>query len=147
VLRVARRIEMQVKPYHPELSLFSTPEVLALEWSSPFFRIEYNPRLYALFTPLTVDRDDLPWVSISGRLQSQDLSGTLWSEDEAPTPPAELQEHVVTVYSRVLDGTDIVVEVLAASRDEGLIRDLQAALASRHCAEPNGSADPRQPSR
>jgi len=132
VLRVARAIEMQVKPCHPELWLFSIPEVLALRWSSRFFQIEYNPRLYALVTPLTVDRDDLPWVHISSRLQTQDLSGTLWSEAEAPTPPVELRGQEIVVYSRVLDGTDIVVEVLAASMNEGLIRDLNAALADTH---------------
>lgn len=133
VLEVARAIEAEVKPYHPELSMFSTPEALRLEWSIRFFRIEYNPRLYALVTPLPVVRDDLPWLHISARLQNQDLSGTLWSDDEAPTPPAELEEHVATVYSRALDGTDIVVEVDVASKDERLIRDMQSALATRQC--------------
>jgi len=133
VLEIAKAIEVEVKPCYPELSLFLTPEVLRLEWSARFFRIEYNPRLYALVTPLPVVREDLPWLHISARLQSQDLSGRLWSQDEAPAPPAELEEHVAKVYSRMLDGTDIVVEVVAASKDEGLIRDLQSALATRQC--------------
>jgi len=131
VMKVARAIEMEVKPCHPELSMFSTPEALALHWSTPFLRIEYNPRRYALAPPFPVAREDLPWLHISARLQSQDLAGTLWSEEKAPAPPAGLEAHVAQVYSRVLDGTDVVVEVVAASKDEGLIRDLQSALAPR----------------
>ena len=145
VLRVARAIEMQVKPGYLELSLFSTPEVLALHWSSRFFRIEYNPRLLALFTPLTVDRNDLPWVHISARLQTPDLPGTLWSKAEAPTAPMALRGQEIVVYSRVLDGTDIVVEVLAASNNEGLIRDLKAALADTPGAGLSASEGLEQP--
>jgi len=131
VLEVARAIEAEVKPRYPELSMFSTPETLRLQWSTRFFQIEYNPRRYARIPPLPVTYEDLPWLHISARLQSQDLAGTLWSGEKAPAPPAELAEHVSTVYSRVLDGTDIVVEVVAASEDEGLMRDLQRALAAR----------------
>jgi len=138
VIRVARQIEREVKPHRAELSLFSLPKNLVLRWPRLLFEIEYNPRLWSLAPPLNVDRDSLPWVHISCRFQSEDLPAEApWAAKETPTPPGELREPVRAVYFRALEGTDIVVEVLAASKDEGLIAALCAALDARRSVAPH----------
>jgi len=138
VLGAARRIEEQVKPHHPELSLFSVPDELTPQLSSRFFQIEYNPWCYSLVPPAMVDRGNLPWLCISSRFQSQDLSSDVTWPESAPTPPPALARRMVMIHSMVLPGTDIVVEVVAASEDEGLMSDLRTELAGIQSAEPGG---------
>ena len=138
VIRVTRQIEREVKPHRGELSLFSLPKSLVLRWSRLLFEIEYNPRLWSLAPPLTVDPDSLPWMHISCRFQSEDLPAeAAWAAKEIPAPPGELRGHVRAVYFRALEGTDIVVEVLAASKDEELIAALRAALGARPSVAPH----------
>ena len=124
VLRLARVIEEKVKPGRRELALFTAPRELPLRWQVPFFDVNYSPALLAT-PPLKVARDRLPWLDISCRFQSADLPPAA----EAPSPPPELKGREEAVYSKVLDGTDLIVEVLAASKDSALIKDLAAALA------------------
>ena len=79
-------------------------------------------------------------LHISCRFQSEDLPAeAAWAAKETPTPPGELRAHVRAVYFRALEGTDIVVEVLAASKDEGLIAALRAALGARRSVPPDGA--------
>ena len=127
-MRLAEQIENELKPLYPSLSMFSAPKDLPLLWSSHLFHVEYNPRCYAL-GPSTVDHDELPWIHIRCELLSKELSpGAAWAKKEIPTPPVELKNLKETVYSEVLPKTDILIEVLVASTDEQLIKDLRSAL-------------------
>ena len=148
VMRVAKQIEEKVRPHHPELSMFSAPKDLPLRWPSSLFHIEYNPRLYSLVTPLTLNRDNLPWIHIRCGFQSKDLApGAAWAKKEIPTPPAELDKQKKTVYFMFLEGTDILIEALAASNDERLIKDLRTALKGRENTQQDAAADPDKPRR
>jgi hypothetical protein len=59
--------------------------------------------------------------------QASSLPAVLTGHDE-PASLSQLPGPRQTVYARTLPRTDLVVEVLAASPEEELVRDLKAAL-------------------
>ncbi len=125
MLRLAARIETDLKPVHPELELFRAPAELSLHWGEPMFDITYTPEFYAGFAPGEAESilrfkragRPLPRIVIRDRFQFQALPAER-KEDQTPPPNLHVCE------TRVIDGTDLVVEVLATSTNAQLMRDL-----------------------
>lgn len=125
MLRLAAWIETDLKPVHPELELFRAPAGLSLHWGEPMFDITYTPQFYAGFAPGEAESIQrfkragrpLPWIVIRDRFQFPALPSER-KEDTTPAPNLQVCE------SRVINGTDLVVEVLASSTNAQLMRDL-----------------------
>ena len=130
VLDLAKRIDAELKPKYPQLAEFSVPKQLRLCGPpSPLFDIEYNPRLLANVHPHGLDRDDLPWLYIACELKTPDLTEPPgWRRQYERLPPRGLRSHLKKVYSFEVDGTDIIVSVRVASRQNELIKDIERVL-------------------
>jgi len=129
VLGLAGLIEKQLKPKFRELAMFKVPQALPLRWQQPLFHMDYNPGGWALAidTFEGVDRSMLPWIWIQCRFGSFDDIDT-WQRKQRRRIPKGIEDEVTTCYTAGIEGSDIVVEVLAASKNKELIAKLQSVL-------------------
>ena len=142
VLRLSGLIEKELKPKFPELSLFQSPPTLPLRWQRPLFYIEYNPGNWSLAIDSFrgMDRKRLPWILISCRFDSQGQKDT-WEQEERLQPPKALQKNVTRCYVGSIAGTDLSVEVMAASENGTLITQIQSVLKTNRDTQQKNSPD------
>ncbi len=148
VLHLASIIGDELKPRFPELSLFETPKSLPLRWQRPLFYVEYNPWSWSL-TPGSfngIHRDRLPWILISCRFQSEGLNDTSTPEDRLQ-PPQRIRSYRTTCYSERIQGSDLLVEVQAASENEAFMAAIRSVFAEKFNTQPNVRADANSPGR
>jgi len=129
VLRLSGIIEKELKPNFQELALFQSPPTLPLRWQRPLFYIEYNPGNWSLAidTFKGIDRKRLPWILITCRFDSQGQMDT-WEQEERVQPPENLKKNITRCYFGRIAGSSLLIEVLAASPDESMIKQIQAVL-------------------
>ncbi len=129
VMELAQLIDTKLKGRFPELEFFKVPETLPLQWGISVLRIDYSPSNWSLppFHSGLVKRELLPWILISCRFRSEDLPiyGPYRDKLE-PTP--EFLQHARTLYSNVLEGSDLIIEVRAASKDQKLMAEMELIL-------------------
>jgi len=142
VLRLSGLIEKQIKPQFAELALFQSPPTLPLRWQKPLFYIEYKPGNWSLAIDSFkgLDRKAFPWILISCRFQSQGLADT-WAQEEKLQPPENLRDSVTHCYVQNIAGSDLLIEVFAASKSSALITQMQLLLKTKKDTQPTPAGD------
>jgi hypothetical protein len=142
VLRLARSIDENLKPRFPELKLFQVPETLPLRWQRPLFYVEYDPGNWSLL-PNSFDGINskrLPWILISCRFQSKGLKDT-WAREDKLQPTERLRDRMKTCYSKTIQGSDLLVEIMAASENETLMKAMDSAFDQTPDTQNRGARD------
>lgn len=129
VLSLAQSIE-KLKPDFPELSLFRMPKELQFRSQCRlFYLVAYDPAHLALTMDMAnqvkTDRDSLPWIAITARFGTDDLPNPQPNEGNCPE---KLKPLMKTCYSQQIEGTDVIIEVMAASSNQAFMAKLSSAL-------------------